>query len=332
MANWKKIIVSGSDAHLASITSSILTNDNILVAGVGGAIESSGITFNGSTLGLGSSVITSTGATSILSGSFSGSFQGDGSQLTGLVTSLDITGSGGSTTTVDLLTQDFSILSGNSISTAATAQTITVAVTDGGITETQLNTSVAGTGLSGGAGTALSVDYGSTAGTAVEGDTSITYTATSGELTVDAGSSITLGTGGTVTYGLADTITGDRTFANNITIQGNLTVTGDTIEQQVTNLNVEDAFILLASGSAGAAEGGIIIDQGGKAGEVFAWDTATSRFATTGSLASNATSFAPDAFVPVVVDENIVESTDKAKYQKNGNIKVDTSGEIWIYA
>lgn len=332
MANWKKIIVSGSDAHLASITSSILTNDNILVAGVGGAIESSGITFDGSTLGLGSSVITSTGATSILSGSFSGSFQGDGSQLTGLVTSLDITGSGGSTTTVDLLTQDFSILSGNSISTAATAQTITVAVTDGGITETQLNTSVAGTGLSGGGGSALSVDYGSTAGTAVEGDTSITYTATSGELTVDAGSSITLGTGGTVTYGLADTITGDRTFANNITIQGNLTVTGDTIEQQVTNLNVEDAFILLASGSAGAAEGGIIIDQGGKAGEVFGWDTATSRFATTGSLASNATSFAPDAFVPVVVDENIVESTDKAKYQKNGNIKVDTSGDIWIYA
>ena len=154
MANWKKIIVSGSSAHLASITSSVLTNDNILVAGTGGAIESSGITYNGSTLGLGTSVITSTGATSILSGSFSGSFQGDGSNLTGLVTNLDISGSTGNTS-VDLLTQDFTIASGNSISTAATAQTITVAVTNGGITETQLNTSVAGTGLSGGGGTAL---------------------------------------------------------------------------------------------------------------------------------------------------------------------------------
>jgi hypothetical protein len=325
MANWKKIIVSGSDAHLASITSSILTNDNILVAGVGGAIESSGITFNGTTLGLGSSVITSTGATSILSGSFSGSFQGDGSGLTGLATNLDITGSGGTTTSVDLLNQDFTIASGNSISTAATAQTITVAVTDGGISATQLNTSVAGTGLSGGGGTSLSVDYGSSAGTAVQGNTSIT-----GELTVDAGSSITLGTGGTVTYGLADIITGDRTFANNITIQGNLTVTGDTIEQQVTNLNVEDAFILLASGSAGPAQGGIIIDQGGKAGEVFGWDTATSRFATTGSLASNATSFTPDAFVAMVVDEDN-GGADIAKYQKRGNIKVDADDDIWIY-
>ena len=93
MAEWKKIIVSGSDAHLASVTASNLTNDNILVAGTGGAVESSGITYNGSTLGLGSSVITSTGATSILTGSFTGSFTGDGSNLTGVsATGLNIDG------------------------------------------------------------------------------------------------------------------------------------------------------------------------------------------------------------------------------------------------
>ena len=90
MAEWKKIIVSGSQAHLASVTASNLTNDNILVAGTGGAVESSGITYDGSTLGLGSSVITSTGATSILSGSFSGSVQGDGSGLTGVTAAVDI--------------------------------------------------------------------------------------------------------------------------------------------------------------------------------------------------------------------------------------------------
>jgi hypothetical protein len=44
MANWKKVIVSGSNAELTSITSSVLTNDNLLVAGTGGAIENSGIT------------------------------------------------------------------------------------------------------------------------------------------------------------------------------------------------------------------------------------------------------------------------------------------------
>lgn len=85
MAEWKKIIVSGSDAHLASVTASNLTNDNILVAGTGGAVESSGITYDGTTLGLGAGVITSTGATSLVSGSFSGSFEGDGSNLTGVV-------------------------------------------------------------------------------------------------------------------------------------------------------------------------------------------------------------------------------------------------------
>ena len=118
MANWKKIIVSGSDAHLASITSSVLTNDNILVAGTGGLIENSGITYNGTTFGLGSSIITSTGASSVLSGSFSGSFQGDGSNLTGLVTELNLTGSTGNIT-IDLLSEDLTVASGNSISTAA---------------------------------------------------------------------------------------------------------------------------------------------------------------------------------------------------------------------
>lgn len=84
MAEWKKIIVSGSDAHLASVTASNLTNNNILVAGTGGALESSGITYDGVTLVLGSSAINSTGNHTKLSGSFSGSFTGDGTGLTGL--------------------------------------------------------------------------------------------------------------------------------------------------------------------------------------------------------------------------------------------------------
>ena len=331
MANWKKIIVSGSNAHLAQITSSVLTNDNIIIAGTGGALESSGLTLTGTTFNIGANKITSTGAASILSGSFSGSFQGDGSNLTGIATSLNLSGSSGDTS-IDLKTEDLTIASGNSISTVATDDTITVAVTDGGITETQLNASVAGDGISGGGGSALSVDYGSAANTAVQGNTTISYTATSGELTVDAGASITLGSGGTVTYGLADTITGNRTFSDNVTIQGDLIVTGNTTEQQVANLNVEDSFILMASGSSGAADGGIIIDQGSKAGEAFAFDSATARFGFTSSLASNATAVVPDAFVPAVVDLNDSNHTDQAKYQKNGNIKVDTSGNIWIYA
>jgi hypothetical protein len=88
MATWKKVIVSGSAGEFTSVTSSVLTNDQLLIAGVGGAIENSGISYDGSNVALGSSTITSTGATSILSGSFSGSFQGDGSNLTGVVAAI----------------------------------------------------------------------------------------------------------------------------------------------------------------------------------------------------------------------------------------------------
>lgn len=127
MATWKKIIVSGSDAHLASITSSILIDNNLVIAGEGGALESSGLTYDASILNIGSAGITSTGTTSILSGSFSGSFQGDGSGLSGLVSTLAIDGDSGGPSTVELLTQTLSIDgTANEIETTVSGQTITI--------------------------------------------------------------------------------------------------------------------------------------------------------------------------------------------------------------
>jgi hypothetical protein len=76
MPSWKKVIVSGSQTHLSGITSSVLTNDNLLIAGNVGQIENSGLTYNGTTLALGSANITSTGANSVLTGSFAGTFSG----------------------------------------------------------------------------------------------------------------------------------------------------------------------------------------------------------------------------------------------------------------
>ena len=76
MANWKKIIVSGSNAHLAQITSSVLTPTNLVLAGTGGALQNSGLTLSGNVLSVGANSITSTGANSVLTGSFSGSFVG----------------------------------------------------------------------------------------------------------------------------------------------------------------------------------------------------------------------------------------------------------------
>ena len=387
MANWKKIIVSGSSAHLAAITSSTLTDNNILIAGSGGLIENSGITFTGGILAIGANAITSTVDGSILSGSFSGSFQGDGSALTGLVTELNIIGGTSGTDAVDLLTDNLTFGIGNSLSSVVTDNVITYGVTDGGITETQLNTSVAGYGIAGGGGTALSldlgeitvaalevgvdsipfldgtdsstkiatldsiltsvaqvgltnsngtlsVDYGSIAGSAVEGNTQVLFQGATGEITIDSGATQTLGAGGTVVLGLADTISGNRTFSNNVTVSGDLIVDGTTTTISTTNLLVEDRFILLNSGSANPDEGGIVIDEGSGTGHAFIYeaDIGVTRWGFNAAVDSTATTANTTAYASAVVDENNANHTDTAEYQKNGNIKIDNTGEIWIFS
>lgn len=334
MANWKKIIVSGSSAHLAAITSSTLTDNNILIAGTAGLIENSGLTLSGTTLAIGANIITSTGATSILSGSFSGSFQGDGSLLTGLPTVLAIAGNTG-TDNINLLTDTFTIVGGTSLTSTVTNNQVSIGVDNGGITETQLNTSVAGTGLSGGGGTALSVDYGSSAGTAAEGNTTFTLNGTSGEIGVTGTAAQALGSGPSYTLTLPDSITGNRTFTNNVIVTGDLTVNGTTTTLNTSNLEVEDKFIFLNAGSGSVAptgEGGIIVEAGtADSGSAFYYDGNSSRWSLADGIKKDATSVTPEAFSPVVVD--VANSqTDVAKYQKNGNIKVDGAGEIWIYS
>jgi len=109
-------------------------------------------------------------------------------------------------------------------------------VANGGINETHLASSVAGTGLSGGVGTPLSVNYGSSAGTAVQGNTQVTVSAGTG---LSGGGTITLGSGGTATLSLADTISGDRTFSGDVTFNKNIRVAGNItyVNYDVLNVN-----------------------------------------------------------------------------------------------
>ena len=112
------------------------------------------------------------------------------------------------------------------------------------------------------------------------------------------------------------------TVTGNATITGDLTVTGDTIEQQVTNLNVEDQFILINSGSA-AADAGFVVNGQGSA---FGWDESENRWAFDFAGATwNQTSITTDAFAAAVV------TTDDANYQKVGNIRID-GDDIYIYS
>ena len=248
------------------------------------------------------------------SGSFSGSFKGDGSNLTGLVTDLRISGSTGNDV-ISLLTDSLRVTGSNSISTAVTNNVITItadnastsakgvasfasanfAVTSGnvtikanGVTAATLNADVAGTGLSlDGGDNSLKVDYGSTSGTAVEGNTSLTVQGTANEIEITGGS-VTLGSGGTVTIGLPDnvTISGSLTAngnvylgnstADSVTIAGNLYVQGTTTTVDSTTVQIGDNIIEL--NGSGAANGGLLVRDVTGASTTsgsLLWDTTT---------------------------------------------------------
>jgi hypothetical protein len=133
---------NGSTAATVAVAGAAALSNNTITkwdTSTGTFINSS-LVDNGTVVS-GASSIQLTGANSSLTGSFTGSFTGDGSGLTGLVTELDFSGSIGSGT-VDLLTQDFSILgTANQIVTTAANQTLTLSlptdlVTPGSLTVT----------------------------------------------------------------------------------------------------------------------------------------------------------------------------------------------------
>ena len=224
---------------------------------------------------------------------FTGSFVGDGSGLTGLATNLSIEDGKGNSDTVDLLIDTLSIASGSGLGVDVTVSdnTITisgvnastaakgvasfdaddfsvssgnVSIKSGGVRAANLNSDVAGTGISlNVSDNSIEVDYGSTAGTAVEGDTALTIQGTANEIEISGGS-ITLGNGGTVTVGLPDSVTiqtgsivGDLSVGADLTVVGNLFVQGTTTTVDSTTIQLGDNIIEL--NGSGAANGGLLV-------------------------------------------------------------------------
>lgn len=272
MASWKKIIVSGSAAELSQL------NIN------------------------GTQQITPLQSTTYLTGSFTGSFSGDGALLTGIPTSLAFSGSSG---------YDVVNLKTETLIFAGTTDQIETFVTDN------------------------QVRFALTNDVVVNGD----LTVNGGDLITTASTFNLVNTGAT-TVNIAGAATnlvniGNATGLVNVkgdlAVDGDLTVSGDLSYLNVTNLYVEDRFVLLNSGSVAPSDGGIIVDQNLGVGKAFVYDTDTNRWGFTGSLDSSVTSVAPDAFVAAVIDKNVIDS-DNAEYQKVGNIRIETNGDIFIYS
>ena len=125
------------------------------------------------------------------------------------------------------------------------------------------------------------------------------------------------------------------TIGNDLIVTGDLTVQGDTVEQQVTNLNVEDKFILINSGSATGDAGIIFGGAGGSTvntGDGIFYDDSDSVFAFAEDIASNDTSATNSSKIGNISTSTSVPSSAPT-FQGVGTIHVKTDSEdIYIYS
>ena len=321
MAQWKKVIVSGSTANLANVQVDGLTSGNVVIGGgTAGNLTTTAINGTGN-------IVATTGATVNMSGSFSGSFQGNGANLTGVIATAifpttaktDLTstdqffindGVNKYVTYSDLLTD----LAGTNLVVEGT-DSLTLAPTITGLTSVTSTTFVGN--LTGTATTASNItpaitnntnDYILTAtGNNPNGESNLTFDGT------------TL------------TVTGNATITNNLIVQGTASF------QNTTNLEVADRFVLFASGSNTTGDGGIVVQQGTQnVGELFGYENSINRWGFTSSFNASSPSYTAAAFVTTT--EVAAANPSAAPIYGGvsngfGNIHVNSStGDIFIYS
>ena len=397
----------GATTATVAVSGASTLNSNKISKWTGAAFADSSLTDNGTAI-TGTTSLQLTGASSNLSGSFSGSYFGDGSGLSGVAASFPVTaktdlantdkffindGASKFVTYGNLLTD----LAGTNLTVEGT-DSLTLATTITGLTSVTSTTFVGNL-----TGTATTASYVVTAQTAsyVNGNiftsanpvTSASYAlssslastvTTNANLTGDVssvGNVTTLATvasagttGGSTAIpvitinakGLttsittaavvapAGTLTGATLASNvltssltsvgtlssltatNAVITNNLTVQGTASFQQTTNLEVADRFVLFASGSNTTGDGGIVIQQGTQnVGELYGYDSGTTRWGFTSSFSANQAAFTPAAFI-TTTEVGASSPTAAPIYGGSGNgagnIYVTTGGDIFIYA
>ena len=330
MATWKKVIVSGSNANLTSLQVDNLTSGQVVIGG--GASNLSTTAINGT-----GNILATTGATGVsISGSFSGSFFGNGSGLTGVTASFptvaktDLTstdqfyindGTNKYVTYGDLLTD----LAGTNLAVEGT-DSLTLATTITGITSIS-STSFTGSLLGNVNGTA---SWANNALAVSSIANNVTNNTNNYVLTATGGGSIN-GEGNLQFDGTTLTVTGNEVITGNLTVQGTASF------QNTTNLEVADRFVLFASGSNTAGDGGIVIQQGiQNVGELYGYENSINRWGFTSSFNASNPSFTAAAYVTTT---EVAASAPSAApiyggaSNGYGNIHVNTlTGDIYIYS
>jgi hypothetical protein len=342
MANWKKVVVSGSNVSQLNNDANYLTAGTLITPNA-----FSTASFDG---------------TLLLADSPSGSLNFASSSGQGLT----ITANAGS----DTLTFGLSAIPNNSLANSAITIAGTSVSLGGSITQATI---LAGSGVfsgsaqlpaglvsgssqinySGITGVPANIISSSVLSSPAQGQALLTTNGVAGstiDLGLETGDSPSFAgvTAGNVTVGVTNdntitTTTGDLTvtsaggnvtISNNLVVTNNLTVQGTASFQNTTNLEVADRFILMASGSNTTGDGGIVVQQDTQnIGELFGWDSGASRWAVTGSFTANNSAFTPDAYMAAVVTAAGTTPTPATRYNAVGNIYVSSGDEsIWIYS
>ena len=127
--------------------------------------------------------------------------------------------------------------------------------------------------------------------------------------------------------------TGDSPTFTGLTLTGDLTVQGDTTTLSTTNLQVGDAFIFAATGSAASnVDGGLIVQSGSAvdSGSAIYHDTQDERWAVAKGVASDGTAVTPTSYVTTATTANHNPNTDSGSYG-SGEMWINTTDEeIWV--
>jgi hypothetical protein len=357
---------------LGSIANTQLTNDGITIAGndisLGGTItaatilagtnvvsgSSDGVLVDGAGIKDFSFDGSSNATVSVDSGSFAGT--GLGADSTGLIVNVDDSSIEINADTLrvkalgvtnGMLVNDGITIAGNDTSlggsiTAATILNGTSVLSGSAQIGDYVKNLGTGTGVTIGSNSGvgseptIAVNYGSTSNTAVQGDATATFAGTPSEIEVSDTSAQAIGGNIALTIGLPNDVTigNNLTVTNDTLIQGDLTVQGTASFQNQQNLEVADRFILMASGSNSAGDGGIVVQQATQnVGELFGFDLGQVRWAVDSAFNAQASSFTPEAFMAAVIEgTGNVPSEAAARYVKKGNLFVGANEDIYIYS
>tara|TARA_B100000963_G_scaffold242037_1_gene211804 strand:- start:20445 stop:21755 length:1311 start_codon:yes stop_codon:yes gene_type:complete len=202
----------------------------------------------------------------------------------------------------------------------------------------RLTGSLPGTGLEWGTQySALQID----STVVVDSGNTIEFTTGSNNITINLKSDTTVtnaGSGSSTTLignphlelNVSDTLTGNFTFNDDLTVKGDFVVEGNsnTVNLETQNLNIADQFILVNSGSAN--DGGFIVSTTDANGAFFFYDNTKNRWGVSTEIAKNTTAFtagttANTSMIAVVQVTGSVESTFIGG---NGQFGTDSNSRI----